>query len=366
MINTGCKNSVIIRPEYFRFKVHLKVGICTMKTKFLALSIAACLATTSFVANAALEQSATFGVRGGWAHLYSDDSNAIDVSEEDGYGVGLYGEYNFTNWFGLGVGFNYFDGFEYKRNASGATGDIDAYAPEIYARFAYSFDDKGSDIFARAGLAYFFADPDNASSEESLAPVIGVGAQYAFTKNFSARVGYDYYFNTYDKNGVDSDLGYLYAGFQFTFGGPSVAAPAPVAAPQTVRITESHSLDAQTLFPFDGSELSAQGKQAVDQVVADSAKLSNTEFEVYGYTDRIGSDAYNQKLSEKRANAVAAELNAAGVTSLKTVEGRGKANPVTGNKCDSVKGKQAVIDCLAPDRRVEIVVSGDITKEQQI
>lgn len=364
MINTGCKSSAIVRPNSFGFKFYLKVGICTMKTKFLALSVAACLAATSFAANAALEQSATFGVRGGWAHQYADGSEAIDVSEKDGYGIGLYGEYNFTDWFGLGVGFNYFDGFEYKHKASGVTGDVDAYAPEVYARFAYSFDDKGSDIFAKAGVAYFSVDPEGAGSEDSFAPVIGVGAQYAFTKNFSARVGYDYYFNTYDEKGVDSDLGFLYAGFQFTFGGPVVAAP--VAAPEVVRVTENHSLDASTLFPFDGSKLSAEGKQAVDQVVADSAKLSNTEFEVYGYTDRIGSDAYNQKLSEKRANAVAAELNAAGVANLKTVEGRGEANPVTGNKCDTVKGKQAVIDCLAPDRRVEIVVSGDVTKEQQI
>lgn len=333
-----------------------------MKTKFLALSVAAVLAASSFAANAALEQSVSVGIRGGWAHQY-DDAKIAEVSENNGYGVGLYGEYNFTNWFALGVGFNYFDGFEARDIATRATTDFDAYAPELYGRFAYSFDDKGSDIFAKAGVAYFSVDPKDGSSQDSFAPVVGVGLQYAFTKNFAARVGYDYYFNTYDEDDLDMDTGYAYAGFQFTFGGP---APAPAPAPEYVHVTESHNLDASTLFPFDGSELSAEGKQAVDKVVADSSKLTNSEFEVYGYTDRIGSDEYNQKLSEKRANAVAAELQAAGVTSLKAVEGRGEANPVTGNKCDTVKGKQAVIDCLAPDRRVEIVVSGDTTKVEQI
>ena len=73
-------------------------------------------------------------------------------------------------------------------------------------------------------------------------------------------------------------------------------------------------------------------------------------------------------MSEKRANAVANELKANGLTNnqIKAVEGRGKSNPVTGNKCDAVKGRNAVIDCLAPDRRVEVVVSGDKTYEKQI
>ncbi|MCR5536181.1 MAG: hypothetical protein K6F05_02065, partial [Succinivibrio sp.] len=49
-----------------------------------------------------------------------------------------------------------------------------------------------------------------------------------------------------------------------------------------------------------------------------------------------------------------------GVTNdqLKTIQGRGKANSITGNKCDSVKGRKNLISCLAPDRRVEVIVNG--------
>ncbi|MBQ4246767.1 MAG: OmpA family protein, partial [Succinivibrio sp.] len=82
-------------------------------------------------------------------------------------------------------------------------------------------------------------------------------------------------------------------------------------------------------------------------------------------TDRIGSDAYNNKLSQKRADAVAAELQNNGVTTLKASEGRGKSNPVTGDKCNSVQGRKALIDCLAADRRVEVVVTGDTTKVEK-
>lgn len=345
-----------------------------MKTKVLALSVVAALATTSFCANAALENSWTFGVKGGWAHSYIDSENNAEMTGKNAIGYGAYVGYNFTDWFGVEAAYNGFSNFETK--IEGKKHDLKIYGPEVAARFAYPLDAKGSDIFARVGLAYH-TDHLTGSNHGADAwdPLLGVGVQYAFTKNFGARVGYDYYFNSFDSDyapekKMDGGMGFLYVGFQYTIGGPS--APAPVAAapvaPKTERITENHSLSAGTLFPFDGSTLSANGKKVISDVVNSSKGLSNTEFEVYGYTDRIGSDAYNQKLSQKRATAVAEELRANGLNNnqIKAVEGRGKANPVTGNKCDSVKGRNAVIDCLAPDRRVEVVVSGDKTTEKQI
>ncbi len=87
---------------------------------------------------------------------------------------------------------------------------------------------------------------------------------------------------------------------------------------------------------------------------------------VVGYTDRIGSDAYNQKLSEARARTVADFLVGKGLAASKVaIEGRGEANPVTGTQCDGVKGKNQLIACLAPDRRVEVRVSG-VQEVQQV
>ena len=80
---------------------------------------------------------------------------------------------------------------------------------------------------------------------------------------------------------------------------------------------------------------------------------------VLGYTDRIGSDAYNQQLSEKRAQSVVDYLVSKGIPASKiSARGMGESNPVTGNTCDNVKARAALIDCLAPDRRVEIEVKG--------
>ena len=78
-----------------------------------------------------------------------------------------------------------------------------------------------------------------------------------------------------------------------------------------------------------------------------------------GFADRLGSDKYNLKLSDARAKSVAAFLvgkgfNQAGVTSV----GLGEASPVTGKTCDKVTNRAKLVECLAPDRRVEIEVDG--------
>jgi OOP family OmpA-OmpF porin len=74
---------------------------------------------------------------------------------------------------------------------------------------------------------------------------------------------------------------------------------------------------------------------------------------VTGHTDLIGSDAYNQKLSERRANAVRKYLAAHGIdaTRIKS-EGKGKNEPVV--DCKGVRGTKSLIECLAPNRRVVV------------
>ncbi|MGN1281303.1 MAG: outer membrane beta-barrel protein [Succinivibrio sp.] len=354
-----------------------------MNTKLLAVAVSA--AVISFSANAAVEGTWSVGAAAGWNHAFDDFDdfysydpylNGIaafkpEVTDSNGYGFKLNGEYNFTDWFGLGLGYDYLGGTKMGVGAFGATTADSSFhtnVVELYGRFALPLDTNGSDVFFKVGPTWNRTSMDG-DSDSNIGAILGVGGQYALTKDFSVRAGYDYLFKTAKSDEVgDLNNGLLYVGFQYNFGGntPVAPAPKPVAVQKkTVRVTENHNLAAGLLFPFDGSSLSAEGKKAINDVVASSKKLDNTEFEVYGYTDRIGSDAYNQKLSQKRADAVTAELQSEGVTTVKVSEGRGKSSPVTGNKCDSVKGRQAVIDCLAADRRVEIVVTGDTVREEQ-
>jgi OOP family OmpA-OmpF porin len=137
--------------------------------------------------------------------------------------------------------------------------------------------------------------------------------------------------------------------------------PAPLAAvavpptPARERVT----LDADTLFDFDKSTLRPAGRVALDDFAASAKKLDPEMINAVGYTDRFGSEAYNQRLSEQRVAAVKTYLVSQGIDANRIqTEGRGETQPIT--KAGECQGRKsaAVIACLQPDRRVEIEVIG--------
>jgi OOP family OmpA-OmpF porin len=90
------------------------------------------------------------------------------------------------------------------------------------------------------------------------------------------------------------------------------------------------------------------------------SSLGGAEIEsisVVGHTDRIGPNAYNQKLSDRRAESVRNYLAGKGIPADKIrTEGRGKSEPVTGDTCKKERGNK-LITCLQPDRRVDVSVN---------
>ena len=131
-------------------------------------------------------------------------------------------------------------------------------------------------------------------------------------------------------------------------------------APAGAKIT----LAADTLFAFNKADLKPEGKKALDNVVEQAKALKVEVIVAVGYTDRIGSDAYNLKLSQHRANSVKAYLVTKGIPADKIyTEGKGKANPVTGTTCNKIGGPQdgsnkKLVDCLQPDRRAVLEIIG--------
>jgi OOP family OmpA-OmpF porin len=131
----------------------------------------------------------------------------------------------------------------------------------------------------------------------------------------------------------------------------STPAPVATAEPCTPK-TETIELQSEALFDFDKAVIKDKSNQALDEVVAKLKEHGDVEFVlVTGHTDRIGSDAYNQKLSERRANAVRKYLVAHGVEGSRIKsQGKGESEPVV--DCKGVKGTKNLIECLAPNRRV--------------
>ena len=128
------------------------------------------------------------------------------------------------------------------------------------------------------------------------------------------------------------------------------AAPAPAAKPATPVAASKVTYAADAFFDFDKSVLKPEGKAKLDDLVG---KIQGINLEVIiavGHTDSVGSDAYNQKLSVRRAEAVKAYLVSKGIEKNRVyTEGKGEKQPVADNKTKEGRAK---------NRRVEIEVVG--------
>jgi OOP family OmpA-OmpF porin len=146
---------------------------------------------------------------------------------------------------------------------------------------------------------------------------------------------------------------------------PPPPPPPPPAPPRPQPVSRTFTISGDGMFEFDRADLTPVGRSRIDEIVrtARAAGFSATSIALTGYTDPLGSTKYNQALSERRAVAVRDYLVSQGISpSIVSAEGRGEQNlKITEADCRSRgegKTRKALIACLAPDRRVEAVITG--------
>ncbi len=136
---------------------------------------------------------------------------------------------------------------------------------------------------------------------------------------------------------------------------PAIATPldTKVLIEDMESVLVTSTLEADDSFAFDSAELSAAGKASLDALL-EATQGHVTAITIHGYTDIIGDETYNLGLSERRADAAKAYLVEKGVPERRiTSDGRGESNPVV--TCENLGGN-ALIKCLAPNRRVDIAM----------
>jgi OmpA-OmpF porin, OOP family len=144
---------------------------------------------------------------------------------------------------------------------------------------------------------------------------------------------------------------------------PPPPAPKPAPPPPPKPVTEKVTFAADVLFDFDKSVLKPEGKAKLDDLVS---KLKGVALEVIiaiGHTDPIGTAEYNLKLSVRRAEAIKAYLVSKGIEPNRIyTEGKGLTQQVKKCSRGDFKTWAAYVECLQPNRRVEVEVVGTRTK----
>ena len=151
------------------------------------------------------------------------------------------------------------------------------------------------------------------------------------------------------------------------------AAPTPMVQPQYR--TETVSLNSNFLFGFDKDNLRPEAIETLNQLAARLGDSNVQSARVEGHTDFMGSEQYNQALSERRATRVANYLVERGVPASKisaaglgesqarmTASCQAEVNKL-GRRVSQAKRRQALIACIEPDRRVDVHITSLVTQE---
>ncbi|MDP1596466.1 MAG: OmpA family protein [Methylotenera sp.] len=358
-----------------------------MKKNLVSLAVATSLGLAAFSAYAEdMYRGAWYAVPG--VSYMNTDS---DLDADNGRGGFLsIGKELSPSWDIQGrLGYNRADE---DTNFAGIDGKYKQTTLGLDALYMFSRDKFRPFLLAGLGAARNNVDYDNPADgkKTSWLANVGLGAQYLFNDSFGlqadlrhqwsrAKLGFNN--NTLGDNTTETVGNTLFnLGGVFRFGAPAAVpviaavepepapyvAPAPVAAPEpkptAVAVVapeaclpkfETITLSAERLFGFDKFKLNGDAVVELDVVVA--TLKEHPEFDVVlviGHTDRIGSDKYNQKLSEQRANVIKQHLVSHGIEAsrLRAV-GKGKLQPIVA--CKGIRGK-ALVECLEPNRRVVI------------
>lgn len=313
-----------------------------------------------------------------------------DSNRDTGYKI--FGGYQFNRNFALEGGYFNLGRFGFTAstlpagnllgniNLSGLNLDMVGTLPitekfSAFGRFGLDYAQASDSFNGNGAVSVLNSSPSNRSANIKY----GLGLQYAFTPTLDMRLEAERY-RINDAVGNRGNIDLISVGLVHRFGeksaapallasqpAPIVAAPVPAPVPAPVVVTPPPPppptkviFSSDSLFQFGKASILPAGKRNLDEF---AARLKGADFKlitVTGHTDRIGSHAYNMKLSTRRAETVKNYLEeSAGISADKiTARGVDGSDPVTQpGDCEGVKVTKKLIACLQPDRRVEVEVT---------
>jgi OOP family OmpA-OmpF porin len=325
----------------------------------------------------------------------SAGSNIISRDDRD-TSYKIFGGYQFDRYLGVELGYFKLGTFSFTTatNASstltgvlrteGANADLVGTFPisdswALLGRAGVQFARTRGDFSSTGNLVVTNTSP----SERNTSYKAGLGLQYQISPGVLLRGEAERY-RVADATGYRNNVDVATVSLVFPIGrelksrphayvAPAYVAPAPVVAQAAVEPPPAPiavaplpaptrvSFTAESLFSFDKAVILPEGRAALDSFAKQTASAKFDVINVEGHTDRLGSTDYNQALSQRRADAVKAYLvNSAGMDAAKVnAVGKSESSPVTKPEdCKGTHASKALIECLQPDRRVDIEVLG--------
>ncbi|MGK8941729.1 OmpA family protein [Stutzerimonas stutzeri] len=321
----------------------------------LGVVIGSMVAATSV--NALAQGQGAVEVEAFGKHYFTDSSR--DIKNGELYGAGV--SYFLTDDVSLGLSYGeYHDITSEDRVQDGSHKKIKGSLTSLDAAYHFGAPGVGLRPYVSAGVAHqSIGQADRGGRDRSTFANVGTGVKYYFTENFFAKASVDGMYN------IDADeaewMAGVGVGLNFGGGARQVAAveptpepaPAPIVdnepepAPEVVRV----ELDVK--FDFDKSRVREESYSDIKNLADFMQQYPQTTTTVEGHTDSVGTDQYNQRLSERRAEAVRNVLvNEYGVQGNRVNSvGYGESRPVADNSTE--EGRQI-------NRRVEAEVEAQV------
>ncbi|MFM2625695.1 outer membrane beta-barrel protein [Vibrio owensii] len=307
------------------------------------------------------------GGRAGWAAYQDACGSGAEECEDDAFGFGLYGGYQLNDWFALEAGVTDYGEssatYPSSTNVNGQSLSVDTYGAELAAKLSYHLSPRWT-LFTRLGASYQDIDKhlegQGNQSSQDWNTMVSAGIDYRLSQRWSLRGEYQFIDGVGDSTVDQADLHFTSLGLTYHFGqstpfvAPVIETPAPESKPYYDVITTEVSLSASSLFGFNSSTLNYTPE--LSSLAEQLTQYPEGNIRIVGHTDSVGSQAYNQRLSEQRAQALAEYLKRMGIAETRmSVEGQGESQPVANN--ETAEGR-------AQNRRVEVVFETTVEETQ--
>ncbi|CAL4326391.1 OmpA family protein [Buchnera aphidicola] len=318
------------------------------------------------------------GTKIGWSHLHplkyniindsKDPESDVDVLQENLSApiIGIFLGYEFNPYFSFEIENDTNGFFPYKIFQKKQPKHVQINSVQLATKLSFPITDDFH-LYTRLGGIVFWdnltskKDLKNMFNKESpLFPSLSLGAEYIFNEKFITRL--DYTWKNSIKNITESSikpsLGDAVLSFGWKFGESHINDV--FSSEDDEFLNKPYTVFNENInFPFNSTELKPIAYDKLAQLDQNIKKknLNNISIVLSGYSDRLGDDEYNQKLSEDRAYSVKNYLTSKGFSRNQiTIQGMGKSYSLTNQVCNDIENKPLLISCLAPDRRVEIEI----------